>query len=310
MQPRSSSRARGGRRIGPSTGSRNFTEDALVRSRLSCRSVAASCGITVSARSMRSSNQLLRPPRARRPRGRAGDSPGSRGRGIGNRLGRRRDAVGTRLPARPDGGRARPRRRRAWPGLADGEGNEKTRRFLHPPRGNAPSMPRAIWTGAISVGLVNLPVRLYSAIDGHRPRVPRCSTPRTTRRIGYREGLQEGGQAGPGRRDRQGRTRSRRASTSTSRTRTSRRPRSRGTAPSTIERLRPVRGHRPDLLRADVLPRAAGGRRAACTPCCVRAMEEAGLAAIATYVMREKQAPRLPPPAGGSDHAREDVLRG
>ena len=26
-------------------------------------------------------------------------------------------------------------------------------------------MPRAIWTGAISFGLVNVPVRMYSAID-------------------------------------------------------------------------------------------------------------------------------------------------
>jgi hypothetical protein len=30
-------------------------------------------------------------------------------------------------------------------------------RFLH--------MPRAIWTGSISFGLVNVPVRMYSAID-------------------------------------------------------------------------------------------------------------------------------------------------
>src|SRR5919112_801147 len=30
------------------------------------------------------------------------------------------------------------------------------------------SMPRAIWTGAISFGLVNVPVRMYSAIDEHK----------------------------------------------------------------------------------------------------------------------------------------------
>mgnify|MGYP006173943411 CR=1 FL=1 len=29
-------------------------------------------------------------------------------------------------------------------------------------------MPRAIWTGAISFGLVNVPVRMYSAIDEHK----------------------------------------------------------------------------------------------------------------------------------------------
>ena len=29
-------------------------------------------------------------------------------------------------------------------------------------------MPRAIWTGSISFGLVNVPVRLYSAISEHK----------------------------------------------------------------------------------------------------------------------------------------------
>jgi len=28
-------------------------------------------------------------------------------------------------------------------------------------------MPRAIWTGSISFGLVNVPVRMYSAIEDH-----------------------------------------------------------------------------------------------------------------------------------------------
>jgi len=31
----------------------------------------------------------------------------------------------------------------------------------------APRTPRAIWSGAISFGLVNIPVRMYSAIDEH-----------------------------------------------------------------------------------------------------------------------------------------------
>lgn len=29
-------------------------------------------------------------------------------------------------------------------------------------------MPRAIWSGSISFGLVNVPVRMYSAIDEHK----------------------------------------------------------------------------------------------------------------------------------------------
>jgi DNA end-binding protein Ku len=33
--------------------------------------------------------------------------------------------------------------------------------------GRCPTMPRAIWTGAISFGLVNVPVRVYSAITEH-----------------------------------------------------------------------------------------------------------------------------------------------
>jgi non-homologous end joining protein Ku len=30
-------------------------------------------------------------------------------------------------------------------------------------------MPRSIWSGAISFGLVNAPVRMYSAISEHAP---------------------------------------------------------------------------------------------------------------------------------------------
>ena len=43
-------------------------EDALVRSRLSRRSVAASCGITVSARSMRSSTSCASATSEKTPR--------------------------------------------------------------------------------------------------------------------------------------------------------------------------------------------------------------------------------------------------
>ena len=35
------------------------------------------------------------------------------------------------------------------------------------PLGRYTNVPRAIWTGSISFGLVNVPVRMYSAIDEH-----------------------------------------------------------------------------------------------------------------------------------------------
>src|SRR4026208_2002669 len=35
------------------------------------------------------------------------------------------------------------------------------------PAGNAPLVPRALWTGSLAFGLVNAPVRMYSAIDEH-----------------------------------------------------------------------------------------------------------------------------------------------
>ena len=44
-------------------------------------------------------------------------------------------------------------------------------------------MPRAIWSGAISFGLVNVPVRLFSAVQQHDVQSTWC-TPRTAA-IGY-----------------------------------------------------------------------------------------------------------------------------
>jgi Ku protein len=42
------------------------------------------------------------------------------------------------------------------------------RRLSRRPTGNPPFVPRAIWSGSIAFGLVNVPVRLYSAIAEHR----------------------------------------------------------------------------------------------------------------------------------------------
>jgi DNA end-binding protein Ku len=41
-------------------------------------------------------------------------------------------------------------------------------RFRTGGKGKGEGMPRAIWSGAISFGLVNVPVRMYSAIDEHK----------------------------------------------------------------------------------------------------------------------------------------------
>jgi DNA end-binding protein Ku len=45
--------------------------------------------------------------------------------------------------------------------------NAPGRRFLVEERGKRSFMPRAIWSGSIAFGLVNAPIRLYSAIDEH-----------------------------------------------------------------------------------------------------------------------------------------------
>src|SRR5919199_5031578 len=47
-------------------------------------------------------------------------------------------------------------------------------------------MPRAIWTGAISFGLVNVPVRMYSAISEHDLHFNYIHEPDSSR-IGYQK---------------------------------------------------------------------------------------------------------------------------
>src|SRR5215217_8653815 len=77
-------------------------------------------------------------------------------------------------------------------------------------RGNFVSMPRAIWSGAISFGLVNIPVKLYSAVqrktvrfhqldqeDKQRIQQKRVN-PRTGEEVPY-ENLVKGYEIGPDR---------------------------------------------------------------------------------------------------------------
>jgi DNA end-binding protein Ku len=47
-------------------------------------------------------------------------------------------------------------------------GTTAQRRFSRSRTGQNPCMPRALWSGAITFGLVNVPVRLYSAISEHK----------------------------------------------------------------------------------------------------------------------------------------------
>jgi DNA end-binding protein Ku len=57
-------------------------------------------------------------------------------------------------------------------------------------------MPRALWTGAIAFGLVNVPVRLYSAIDEHDLRFHLIHEPDGSR-IGYQKICKEEGEPVP-----------------------------------------------------------------------------------------------------------------
>ncbi len=123
-----------------------------------------------------------------------------------------------------------------------------------------------------------------------------------------REDLQEGRRAGPGRRDRQG-VRVREGQVRLHGGRGLRRGARRGLQDDRHHRLRPLRGHRPDLLLEDVLRRARPGRgtrvlaaregNGGFRPCRRREVRHARPAAS-----------RRPARAGRSDHARAAVLRG
>jgi DNA end-binding protein Ku len=56
-------------------------------------------------------------------------------------------------------------------------------------------MPRAIWSGSITFGLVNAPVKMYSAIDEHDLELHLVHE-KDGSRIGYEKVCKEGGQEG------------------------------------------------------------------------------------------------------------------
>ncbi len=74
---------------------------------------------------------------------------------------------------------ARRRRQRQW---RPGAEQDRARRLLkRAVRYTNPNMPRAIWTGAISFGLVNVPVKLYSATSPKTVRFHQLSSKTGTR---------------------------------------------------------------------------------------------------------------------------------
>ena len=126
--------------------------------------------------------------------------------------------------------------------------------------------PRAIWTGAISFGLVNVPVRMYSAIEttdleftllhaddgspiGYEKICKREDKPVPDDEIvkGYEIRKNEYVHVTD-------------EDFAAAKVEGYQHDRDRG--------VRRLRGDRPDLLRADVLPRAGRGRASASTPCC------------------------------------------
>ena len=145
-------------------------------------------------------------------------------------------------------------------------------------------MPRAIWSGSLLFGLVNVPVRMFSAIDEkdlHFHLLHR----KDDSRIGYEKVCKKEGKPVPTTRSGR-RTRSRRGSTSISRRTTSRLPSRRAIERSTSDFVPSRRSTRSTSTAPITWLRR--GWREGLRPSHAR-MDEAGLAAIGTYVMRDKQ---------------------
>ena len=119
-------------------------------------------------------------------------------------------------------------------------------------------MPRAIWTGAISFGLVNVPVKLFSAVQRKGVRFNQLDSEGNVRIKMQRVNPQTGEEV-PVRAPRQG-LRGRARPVRRRRARRARGARAAAHPDDRHPRLRRARRHRPDLLRPPVLPRAGRGR--------------------------------------------------
>ena len=121
-------------------------------------------------------------------------------------------------------------------------------------------MPRAIWSGSISFGLVNIPVKLYSAVSRKTVHFNQLDA-RTNARIKQKRVSSDDGRRGALRADRQGL----RAGVGRLRGRHRRRAgraRPQGAAHDRHRRVRRPGRHRPDLLRQRLLPGARQGGQA------------------------------------------------
>ena len=152
----------------------------------------------------------------------------------------------------------------------------------------AANTPRAVWTGSISFGLVNAPVRMYTAISEKDLRFNLIHEP-DNGRIGYVKMCKVDGKEVPSDEIVKAYEVSKGEYVTPDR-RGLRRSAGRGRPLDHDPRLRARRPDRPDLLRADVLPRARGGRGRGD----LRAAREGdgatpGLAAVATYVRSDRE---------------------
>ena len=121
--------------------------------------------------------------------------------------------------------------------------------------------PRSIWNGTITFGLVNVPVKLYSATESKTRPLPRGPPRATARAIEHRRVCSEGGQGGPLRARSSRATRSPRASTScSSKDEIKAAAGDRGKVID-VEDFVDAERDRPGLLRQDLLPRRARRRR-------------------------------------------------
>ena len=146
---------------------------------------------------------------------------------------------------------------------------------------------RAIWKGAVSFGLVNVPVRLFAATqehdirfhqvhreDGGRIRMKRtCSI--DGEEVPYDQ-IAKGYESADGRLVDPHRRGLRRPAADD-------RPRDRG------RRVRAGRAGRPDPLRKTLLPGAGGARRRSRTCCCARRWRHTDRLAVVKVAMRQRE---------------------
>ena len=134
--------------------------------------------------------------------------------------------------------------------------------------GRIGAMARSMWSGAISFGLVNVPVKLYSAVSRKTVRFHQLNAD-TGHRIAQKRVDSVTGDEVPYEKIVKGfeLTKDRYV---VDHARGARLGRAREDARDRHRGLRRPRGHRPDLLRPPVLPRPRQGRRRRPTGCCSR----------------------------------------